>query len=62
MAKSREGKRMMTIEMDTGLYDAINEMSFEQGLSISSAVRMVLIDYLKRYRGYKPTKERIKDC
>ena len=60
MAKSREGKRMMAIEMDEDLYDAISELSFEQGQTMSSAVRMVLIDYLRRYKGYKPGKR--KDC
>lgn len=51
---------MMAIEMDEDLYDAISELSFEQGQTMSSAVRMVLIDYLRRYKGYKPGKR--KDC
>lgn len=60
MAKSREGKKMMAIEMDESLYTAIAELSMEQGQSMSSAVRMVMIDYLRRYKGYKPSKR--KDC
>lgn len=61
MAKSREGKRMIALEVDEALYDAIYELSSEQGIGVSGAIRMVLIDYLKRYRGYKPNKTR-KDC
>ena len=57
MAKSREGKRMM----DDSLYQAIYELAFEQGQSMSAAVRMVMIDYLRRYKGYKPLCKR-KDC
>ena len=62
MAKSsREGKKMIALEMDENLYNAVKELAFEQGQSTSSAVRMVLIDYLRRYKGYKPTRTR-KDC
>ena len=62
MAKSsREGKKMIALEMDENLYNAVKELAFEQGQSTSSAVRMVLIDYLRRYKGYKPIRTR-KDC
>ena len=62
MAKSsREGKKMIALEMDESLYNAIKELAFEQGQTTSSAIRMVLIDYLRRYKGYKPIKTR-KDC
>lgn len=62
MAKSsREGKKMIALEMDESLYDAVKELAFEQGQTTSSAIRMVLIDYLRRYKGYKPIKTR-KDC
>ena len=62
MAKSsREGKKMIALEMDESLYDAVKNLAFEQGQNTSSAIRMVLIDYLRRYKGYKPIKTR-KDC
>ena len=62
MAKSsREGKRMIALEVDESLHNAILDLAFEQGQSVSSAIRMVLIDYLRRYKGYKPIKTR-KDC
>lgn len=54
MAKGcREGKKMLTIEVDDSLWDALKNLSNEYGVGISTASRMVLIDYLKRYKNYQ---------
>ena len=57
MAKSREGKRMIALEVDEGLYDSLVELTRDYGVGLSGVIRMVLIDYLKRYTGYLPGKE-----
>lgn len=58
MAKSREGKKMIALEVDEELFKALRDLSLEQGLGLSGSIRMVLIDYLRRYHGYKPSKQR----
>ena len=57
MAKSREGKRMIALEVDDSLYEAIFNLSLDHGVGVSGVIRMVMIDYLKRYKNYKPKKE-----
>lgn len=57
MAKSREGKEMIAVEMDTELHKALLELSADYGISVSGVVRMIAIDYLKRYKGYKPARK-----
>lgn len=57
MAKSREGKRMIALEVDEELYNSLIELTRDYGVGLSGVVRMVLIDYLKRYTGYLPRKE-----
>ena len=61
MAKSREGKRMVALEVDTSLYEAIYGLALDHGVGVSGVIRMVLIDYLKRYRGYDPSKDERRD-
>ena len=58
MAKSREGKRMIALEVDEALYDSLVELTRDYGVGLSGVIRMVLIDYLKRYTGYLPGKEK----
>ena len=57
MAKSREGKKMIALEVDENLYDAIFELALDHGVGVSGVIRMVMIDYLKRYKNYNPNKQ-----
>lgn len=53
MAKGcREGKKMLTIELDDNIYEALKCVSLEYGVGISTASRMILLDYLKKYTNY----------
>lgn len=53
MAKSREGKRMIALEVDEELYDAIQDLARDHGVGVSGVIRMVMLDYLKRYKNFK---------
>ena len=57
MAKSREGKKMIALEVDESLYDAIYNLALDHGLGVSGVIRMVMLDYLKRYTNYNPKNE-----
>lgn len=57
MAKSRDGKKMIALEVDDSLYSAIFDLSLDHGVSVSGVIRMVMLDYLKRYKNYNPKKE-----
>lgn len=52
-----EAKKIVGVQLPEDLYKATLDLAAENGTTISSAIRMVLIDYLKRYKGYKPTKK-----
>ena len=58
MAKSRCGKQMIALEVDESLFNAIKELSLDYGIGISGVIRMVMIDYLKRYANYNPKDEK----
>ena len=56
MAKCRDGKRMIALEVDENLYKAITELALDHGVGVSGVIRMVMLDYLKRYKNYKTPK------
>lgn len=52
MANCRDGKKMLTVEMDEDLYNALKNLSVEYGVGISGTCRMIVLDYLRRYKNY----------
>ena len=49
-----EGKRIIGFQVDEELNNALVDLAAEYGLNVSGVVRMVALDYLKRYKGFKP--------
>lgn len=50
-------KKIIGVQVDDDLNEALINLSAELGVSLSGAIRMVLIDYLRRYKGYKKKEE-----
>lgn len=50
-------KKIIGIQVDKSLEAALLDVASEYGSNLSGVVRMILIDYLRRYKGYKPAKK-----
>ncbi len=46
-------KKIIGFQIDDQLYEALLDLAAENGTSISSVIRMITLDYLKRYKGFK---------
>lgn len=46
-------KKIIGLQIEDDLNEALMNLSAELGVSLSGVVRMVLLDYLRRYKGYK---------
>ena len=44
---------MIALEVDEELYGAIQELARDHGVGVSGVIRMVMLDYLKRYKNFK---------
>lgn len=55
--KETKDKKIIGVQVDVELEDAILDLAAEYGTDKSSVIRMILIDYLKRCKGYKPTRK-----
>ena len=53
MAKGcREGKKMLTIELDDDIYEALKCVAVDLGVGTSTASRMILLRHLKESTNY----------
>lgn len=50
-------KKIIGFQIETDIEDALLDMASEYGSNLSGVVRMILLDYLKRYKGFKPTRK-----
>lgn len=59
--KQKQKKKIIGVQVSDDLYAALVDLSAEYGTSISSVIRLVTLDYLKRYKGYKIKKGKNND-
>lgn len=59
--KQKQKKKIIGVQVSDDLYTALVDLSAEYGTSISSVIRLVTLDYLKRYKGYKIKKGKNND-
>lgn len=49
-------KKIIGVQLNSELYQALQDLAAEYGGNISTTIRMILLDYLKRYKGFKNKK------
>ncbi len=50
--KNEKRKKIIGLQVEEELNQALVNLAAELGVSVSGAIRMVLIDYLRRYKGF----------
>ena len=56
-SKNANSKKIIGVQVDVEMENEILDLAAEFGTNISSVIRMILLDYLKRYKNYKPTRK-----
>lgn len=54
--KTNKNKKIVGVQISDELHEALIDLAAEYGTSISGVIRLVTLDYLKRYKGYKVKK------
>ena len=60
MINNDSKKKIVGFQLDDQLYEALLDLAAENGTSVSSVIRMITLDYLKRYKGFKITSKKSK--
>ncbi len=47
-----EPKKTVGVILSESIYDTLQEMSADYGASVSTVIRMIVVDYIKRYKNY----------
>ena len=47
-----EPKKTVGVILSESIYDTLQEMSSDYGASVSTVIRMIVVDYIKRYKNY----------
>ena len=45
-------KKIIGFQIEDDLNNALEELSLEYGVSISGVIRMIILDYLRRYKDF----------
>lgn len=48
----QEPKKTVGVILSESIYDTLQEMSSDYGASVSTVIRMIVVDYIKRYKNY----------
>lgn len=57
MEKGNNEKKIIGIQIDKEVESELLDLASEYGSNLSGVVRMILLDYLKRYKGFRPTRK-----
>ena len=45
-------KTSLSVQVNDELYNALKNLCSEYGVTIATLIRMILVDYMKRYKNY----------
>ena len=51
-----DSKKIVGVQLNSDLYEALQDLAAEYGGNISTTIRMIILDYLKRYKGFNRKK------
>lgn len=57
MNTENKEKKIIGVQVNDDLYQALLEVAAENGTSVSGAIRMIALDYLKRYKNFNVNKK-----
>jgi len=50
--ENKEVKKTVGVPLSESLYEALEELCADYGASIATVIRMIIVDYMKRYKNY----------
>lgn len=56
-----EEKKIVGVPLSKSLYEALVDLSADYGASIATVIRMIIVDYMKRYKNYSVMQNRKED-
>lgn len=54
-------KKSLSVQVNDRIYQQLSDLSAEYGASIATVIRMIIVDYLKRYKNYSVISEEGKE-